>query len=110
MAGGDFTLAKPRPTGPPFFSRNQIAQALHQVAILLELQGANVFRLRSYQNASRTLGGITEDLGELVATGELFDIKGIGKGLGSAISQAVGEGRWPSDWVDLHNNTPPGLI
>ena len=110
MAGSDFTLAKPRPTGPPFFSRNQIAQALHQVAILLELQGANVFRLRSYQNASRTLGGITEDLGELVATGELFDIKGIGKGLGSAISQAVGEGRWPSDWVDLHNNTPPGLI
>ena len=69
-----------------------------------------MFRLRSYQNASRTLGGITEDLGELVATGQLFEIKGIGKGLGSAISQAVGEGRWPNDWIDLHNNTPPGLI
>ncbi len=110
MAGGDFSLPKPRISGPPFFSRNQIAQALHQVAVLLELQGANVFRLRSYQNASRTLGSITEDLGELVATGELFDIKGIGKGLGSAISQAVGEGRWPSDWIDLHNNTAPGLI
>ncbi len=110
MAGGDFSLPKPRISGPPFFSRNQIAQALHQVAVLLELQGANVFRLRSYQNASRTLGSITDDLGELVATGELFDIKGIGKGLGSAISQAVGEGRWPSDWIDLHNNTAPGLI
>ena len=110
MAGGDFSLPKARPSGPPYFSRNQIAAALHQVAVLLELQGANVFRLRSYQNASRTLGSITEDLGELVATGQIFDIKGIGKGLGSAISQAVGEGRWPSDWVDLHNNTPPGLI
>ena len=69
-----------------------------------------MFRLRSYQNASRTLGGITEDLGELVATGKLFDIKGIGKGLGSAISQAVSQGEWPNDWIDLHNNTPPGLI
>ena len=110
MAGGEFSLPKARPNGPPFFSRNQIAAALHQVAVLLELQGANVFRLRSYQNASRTLGGITEDLGELVATGKIFDIKGIGKGLGSAISQAVSEGKWPSDWIDLHNNTPPGLI
>jgi len=110
MAGGDFSLPKARPNGPPYFSRNQIAAALHQVAVLLELQGANVFRLRSYQNASRTLGSITEDLGELVATGQIFEIKGIGKGLGSAISQAVGEGRWPSDWIDLHNNTPPGLI
>ena len=110
MAGGNFSLPKARPNGPPFFSRNQIAAALHQVAVLLELQGANVFRLRSYQNASRTLGGITEDLGELVATGKIFDIKGIGKGLGSAISQAVSEGRWPDDWIDLHNNTPPGLI
>ncbi len=110
MAGNDFSLPKPRPNGPPFFSRNQIAAALHQVAVLLELQGANVFRLRSYQNASRTLGGITEDLGELVATGKIFEIKGIGKGLGSAISQAVSEGIWPNDWIDLHNNTPPGLI
>lgn len=110
MAGSDFSLPKARPNGPPFFSRNQIAAALHQVAVLLELQGANVFRLRSYQNASRTLGGITEDLGELVATGKIFEIKGIGKGLGSAISQAVSEGIWPNDWIDLHNNTPPGLI
>ena len=45
---------------------------MHQVAILLELNGANVFRVRSYQNASRMLGGLTEDLGELVTTGRLF--------------------------------------
>ena len=110
MAGSEFSLPKPRITGPPYFSRNQVARALHQVAILLELQGANVFRLRSYQNASRTLGSITEDLGELVTTGRIFDIKGIGKGLGSAITQAVGGGNWPDDWINLHKDTPPGLI
>ena len=32
MAGGDFSLPKARPSGPPYFSRNQIAAALHQVA------------------------------------------------------------------------------
>jgi len=83
---------------------------MHQVAILLELNGANVFRVRSYQNASRMLGGLTEDLAELVTTGRLFELKGIGKGLGSALTQAIMEGHWPKDWVDLHTNTPQGLI
>ena len=80
------------------------------MAVLLELSGANMFRTRSYQNGSRLIGSLSQDLGELVASGELFELKGIGKGLGSAISQSVGEGRWPEDWVDLHENTPEGLI
>ena len=80
------------------------------MAVLLELSGANMFRTRSYQNASRLVGSLSQDLGELVASGEIFNLKGIGKGLGTAISQAVGEGRWPEDWEDLHTNTPEGLI
>ena len=69
-----------------------------------------MFRTRSYQNASRLIGSLSQDLGELVASGDIYDLKGIGKGLGSAISKAVGEGMWPDDWVDLHENTPEGLI
>jgi len=80
------------------------------MAVLLELSGANMFRTRSYQNASRLVGSLSQDLGELVASGEIFNLKGIGKGLGTAISQAVGEGKWPVDWEDLHTNTPEGLI
>lgn len=110
MAGASWKLPKPRMKGPPYFSRNQISTALHQMAVLLELAGANMFRTRSYQNGSRLIGSLSQDLGELVASGELFELKGIGKGLGSAISQAVGEGRWPEDWSDLHENTPEGLI
>ena len=109
MAVGSFTLPKPRPT-PPHFSRNQVAKVLHQMGVLLELQGANVFRVRSYQNASRMLGTVTQDFGELVASGQLFEMKGIGKGLGSALSQAVLEGEWPEDWVDKHVSTPAGMI
>ena len=43
MAGNTFNLPKARPSGAPYFSRNQVAAVLHQVAVLLELQGANVF-------------------------------------------------------------------
>ena len=110
MAGGSWTLAKPRTSGPPYFSRNQISTALHQMAVLLELSGANMFRTRSYQNASRLIGSLSQDLGELVASGDIYELKGIGKGLGSAISQAVGEGKWPEDWIELHESTPQGLI
>ena len=80
------------------------------MAVLLELSGANMFRTRSYQNASRLVGSLSQDLGELVASGEIFNLKGIGKGLGTAISQAVGEGKWPEDWENLHTTTPEGLI
>ena len=80
------------------------------MAVLLELSGANMFRTRSYQNASRLIGSLSQDLGELVASGDIYELKGIGKGLGSAISQAVGEGKWPEDWVELHESTPQGLI
>tara|TARA_Y100001958_G_scaffold153119_1_gene140174 strand:- start:3247 stop:5085 length:1839 start_codon:yes stop_codon:yes gene_type:complete len=80
------------------------------MAVLLELSGANMFRTRSYQNASRLIGSLSQDLGELVASGDIYELKGIGKGLGSAISQAVGEGLWPNDWIELHESTPEGLI
>ena len=80
------------------------------MAVLLELSGANMFRTRSYQNGSRLIGSLSQDLGELVASGEIFDLKGIGKGLGTAITQAVAEGEWPTDWAELHENTPAGLI
>ena len=80
------------------------------MAVLLELSGANMFRVRSYQNGSRLIGSLSQDLGELVASGEIFELKGIGKGLGTAITQSVGEGNWPEDWINLHQTTPQGLI
>ncbi len=110
MSGGSWALPKARKAGPPYFSRNQVSKSLHQMAVLLELDGANIFRTRSYQNGSRLIGTLSQDLGELVESGEIFELKGIGKGLGNAISNAVSDGVWPDDWVDLHTNTPAGLI
>jgi len=108
--GGVWKLPKPRTKGSPHFSRNQIATALHQVGVLLELRGANPFRTRSYFNGSRTISTLNEDFGEIVVSGRLLDLKGIGKGLGAGITKAVLDGEWAEDWIELFETTPPGLI
>ena len=82
---------------------------LEQVGVLLELKGANPFRVRSYQNASRTLGGLEEDLWEVTSEGRLTNVKGIGKGIAGLITEALTEGRW-GDIGELYTSVPPGLI
>ena len=108
--GGVWKLPLPKKSGPPYFSRNQIATAMHRIGVLLELNGANPFRTRSYFNGSRTISTLNEDLGELVASGRLTELKGIGKGLGAGITKAVLDGEWEQNWLELFESTPAGLI
>ena len=82
---------------------------LEQVGVLLELKGANPFRVRSYQNASRTLGGLEEDLWAVTSEGRLTDVKGIGKGIAGLITEALTEGTW-GDIGELYTSVPSGLI
>ena len=82
---------------------------LEQVGVLLELKGANPFRVRSYQNASRTLGGLEDDLWTVTSKGKLTDVKGIGKGIAGLITEALTEGTW-GDIGQLYTSVPAGLI
>tara|TARA_B000000565_G_scaffold63203_2_gene42111 strand:+ start:3337 stop:5196 length:1860 start_codon:yes stop_codon:yes gene_type:complete len=82
---------------------------LEQVGVLLELKGANPFRVRSYQNASRTLGGLEEDLWAVTSEGRLTDVKGIGKGIAGLITEALTEGTW-GEIGELYTSVPSGLI
>ena len=80
-----------------------------QVAILLELDGANPFRVRAYQNASRALGQMNRHLMDVIESNALTDIKGIGKGLSSLIVDVVMTGEW-GDIQSLYDRVPPGLV
>ncbi len=82
---------------------------LEQVGVLLELRGANPFRVRSYQNASRTLSGLEEDLWTVTSELRLTDVKGIGKGIAGLITEALTEGTW-GDIGELYTSVPSGLI
>jgi hypothetical protein len=50
-------------------TNSDLARALDELADLLEIQGANPFRIRAYRNAIRTIQGLTRPLATAVAEG-----------------------------------------
>ena len=106
---GGWTLPISRRQQAPYVSKTQLVDVLEQIAVLLELSGANGFRVRAYQNGSRTLASMEEDLFTVVSENRIVEIKGIGKGIGGLITEAVMYGTW-GDMQSLYDRIPPGLI
>jgi len=72
----------------------EVANALNRVADLLEIQGANPFRVRAYRNAARTIDSLPRPVAELVAEGaDLKELPGIGEDLSAYITELVRTGR-----------------
>jgi DNA polymerase (family 10) len=75
----------------------EIAALFERLADLLEIQGANPFRVRAYRNAARTIAGHPEPMAELVARGaDLKELPGIGEALAGKITTIVRSGRLPA--------------
>ncbi|MBI2618671.1 MAG: DNA polymerase/3'-5' exonuclease PolX [Ignavibacteriales bacterium] len=89
--------------------KKQVAAVLDQMGTLLELQNANPFRIRAFQNASQIIEGITEDLDDLVDRQTLTDIDGIGQGLAKIITDLVKTGS-SREYEDLRKSLPAGLL
>ncbi|HWP35311.1 MAG TPA: helix-hairpin-helix domain-containing protein, partial [Thermodesulfobacteriota bacterium] len=70
-----------------------VARIFDEIALLLEIKGENPYKVRAYQNAARALEGLREDLGELVRSGRLREIRGIGEALAEKITELVTTGR-----------------
>jgi len=74
----------------------EIADRFEQLADLLEIQGANPFRVRAYRNAARFIRGHARSLAELLDEGaDLAELPGIGKDLAAKIAALVQTGRLP---------------
>jgi len=63
------------------------ARVFAEIADLLEIQGANPFRIRAYRNAARTLETLSQPLDSLLEgeDARLHDLPGIGKDLAAKI-------------------------
>lgn len=71
----------------------EIARVLGEVADLLEIQGANPFRVRAYRNAKRTVDGLSARLDRQVEAGaDLTELPGIGKEMARHIAELVETG------------------
>ena len=74
----------------------EIAERFNRLADLLEVEGANPFRVRAYRNAARVIGGLSPSLADLVADGEdLTRYPGIGDDLADKIRTLVTTGELP---------------
>ena len=71
-----------------------IAALFDEMADLLELDGAVVFRVRAYRNAARTVRDLGTPLRELAQQhpGQLTELPGIGKDLAARIQELVATG------------------
>ncbi|MEB3196951.1 MAG: PHP domain-containing protein [Candidatus Sericytochromatia bacterium] len=90
-------------------TRDDVIAALEEMATLLELAGENPFKVRAFQNGARVLESISEPLAEMIASGALRTVKGIGSGLFQDIRCLVETGSLPA--LDaLRARTPAGLL
>ena len=71
-----------------------IAGIFGEIADLLEIDGANPFRVRAYRNAARTLGELGRDVRGMLEQGaDLTELPGIGDDLAGKIREIVDTGR-----------------
>ncbi len=89
--------------------KNDIIDILEEIAVLLELKGEGVFKVRAYQSGARVLETLEEDFKSLVDNNGLINISGIGKALVEKITTLYNTGKL--DYYDqLKASVPNGLI
>src|ERR1700726_4518812 len=71
-----------------------IAGLLYETADLLEIDGQDSFRVRSYRNAAEAIEALPQQIADLVQEPKkLLEIQGIGKGMQANLVQLFKEGR-----------------
>lgn len=86
-----------------------VAAVFDEIADLLELQGAGIFRIRAYRNAARMLGDLGRGIQAMVEHGEDLDaLPGIGADLAAKIVEIVNTGGCAL-LNQLRAQVPPGI-
>jgi len=88
--------------------KDQVADILVDIGLLLELKGENPFKTRAYQNGARTIQQLEEPLAKIVSENRLGEIKGIGEALQQKITELVTTGALKY-YEELQASIAPGL-
>lgn len=70
-----------------------VARVFNEVADLLEIQGADAFRVNSYRRVARTIADLATEVAAVAARGELGQLPGVGKGSARKIQELLDTGR-----------------
>ena len=86
-----------------------VAAIFDEVADLLDIEGANRFRVRAYRNAARTIGQLSQPVADLVAEGkDLSELPDVGDDLAGKIEEIVETGTLTL-LDELEQQTAPAL-
>jgi DNA polymerase (family 10) len=106
----DATAKKPAPViQKPKLSTPEVIEMLEDMARLLEIVGENPFKIRAFSNAARELESLPADLPDMVNSGDLLEVPGIGKGIYGHIVEMLETGTF-AEFEALRKRVPPGLL
>jgi DNA polymerase (family X) len=87
----------------------EIASALDEIADVLEIEGADPFRIRAYRNAAQLIGRYGREVAAMLQAGEdLTSLPGIGADLAGKIAEIAATGR-SAFLEELHAQVPESL-
>jgi len=89
----------------------EVARCFDELADLLEIEGANAFRVRAYRSAARTISDLTESVDALSEQGvsALTELPGIGKDLAAKIVTLVQTNQLPQ-LEEMRSKVPHGVM
>lgn len=90
-------------------TNQEIAHIFQQIADLLEIQGENPFKVRSYRRGAESLRGLPEEVSQIYARGGLAQIPGVGASLTAKIEELLTTGRL-AYYEALKAQVPAGLV
>jgi DNA polymerase (family 10) len=86
-----------------------IAERLATFAALLELADANPYMSRAYRRAAQTIRGLPVGVADLVQTGRVRELRGIGPGIEARLRELVESGAI-AELAELEGELAPDLI
>ncbi len=87
----------------------EIATIFESLADILEIKGENAFRVNAYHRVSRIIGDLPTDVADLVESGEITEIAGIGAGTAGQLAEYLETGRI-TRYEEAKKSIPKGLI
>ena len=88
---------------------SEIADRLEAFAALLELADANPYTMRAYRRAAETIRGSAAPVAELVRSGRVRELRGIGRGIETRLRELVATGRI-AELEELEQEIAPDLV
>jgi DNA polymerase (family X) len=87
----------------------EIADRLEAFAALLDLADANPYTMRAYRRAAETIRGSSAPVADLVRTGRVRELRGIGRGIEARLRELVETGSI-AELEELERDIAPDLV